>query len=73
MVRVPFSEMKFNPNLPDLIDITFQATSEQFSVKLGEFRAVPEPSSCALFGAALMSLASLRRRSSKAPDESLKY
>ncbi|MEJ6579648.1 MAG: PEP-CTERM sorting domain-containing protein [Akkermansiaceae bacterium] len=55
--------MNFNPNLPDLIDITFQATSEQFSVKLGEFRAVPEPSSCALFAAALISLASLRRRS----------
>jgi hypothetical protein len=62
VIRVPFMDVNFDPNQPNLIGFAFQATSEQFSVKLGEFRAVPEPSSSALFAAALISLASLRRR-----------
>lgn len=62
VIRVPFSEMNFDPNLPDLIGFTFQATSKEFSVNLGEFRAVPEPSSAILLATALLAITVRRRR-----------
>lgn len=63
ILRVPFSDVNFDPNPPNLVGFALRSTAEQFSIKLGEFRVVPEPSSTLFLATALMALTSLRRRS----------
>ena len=62
IVRVPFSEVVFDPNQPSLIGFSVQARSGQFSVKLGQFSAIPEPSQFLMSAVGLSVALMMRRR-----------